>query len=176
MAVRIGIIGGGSIARVHLMGYAAIDEVAAAKVADVSPNARESMRQQPKVEAVVEDGRVIDNPISRGIGAVVGFANDRVSDVLNAGYRFVEGPNLQEMRARCAAANQGGPVERKHDTPEEHADYAMLSEVIYGTDGAAGADRPRAEYPIHFLARQALDEKSQKSAYPGLPVIDIGHQ
>ena len=45
------------------MGYAAIDEVAAARVAEVSPEARERIGQQPKVAGVVEDYRaLLDDP------------------------------------------------------------------------------------------------------------------
>jgi len=63
MALRIGLIGGGSVARVHLAGYAGIDEVAAVRVAEVHPQARDAAREQPKVADAVDDWRaLLDDP------------------------------------------------------------------------------------------------------------------
>ena len=63
MALRVGLIGGGSVARVHLAGYAAIDEVAAVRVAEANAAAHEALGRQPKVRDVVADYReLLDDP------------------------------------------------------------------------------------------------------------------
>ena len=84
-------------------------------------------------EALAAEGGLLDNPVSRGIGAVTGFVNDRVSDVLALGYGLVEGPELREMRGRAAAANSGEPAQRR-TTEEDHQHLATISEHIYASD------------------------------------------
>ena len=63
MALIVGLLGGGAVAGPHLAGYAAIGEVAAVKVAETSPEARERVRGRPKVTEVADDPRrLIDDP------------------------------------------------------------------------------------------------------------------
>jgi len=63
MALRVGLIGGGSVARVHLAGYGAIDEVAALRVAEANAAAHGELGRQPKVADIVADYReLLDDP------------------------------------------------------------------------------------------------------------------
>ena len=63
MALRVGLVGGGSVARVHLAAYANIREVAAVRVAETNVAAHDAIGQLPKVAAVVADTRsLLDDP------------------------------------------------------------------------------------------------------------------
>lgn len=86
------------------------------------------------VEGLAGDGGLLDTPPARLAEAAVEGLNDLFGVAVQAGFGAVEGPRLQDLRGRCQDVNSGAAVQRRHDDPEDHEHYAMLSEVIYSTD------------------------------------------
>ncbi|MFC1805594.1 Gfo/Idh/MocA family protein [Planctomycetota bacterium] len=152
MALRIGLIGGGSVAGVHLAGYARIDEVARVRVAEVNVDAHAALRQQPKVADVVGDWRaLLDDP-----------SLDLIDICL---------PHHLHAQTAIAAFESGKAVicEKPIATTLDDAD-AMIA-------AAAAAHRPlyishnMRFYPHHIRAKELLDEGA--IGRPFLAVINV---
>lgn len=91
----------------------------------------------------IEDGVVMAKDTAQAAGAFAigafSFATDismKIGAMVITGTadQATMGPELISLRQRMIDANEGEPAERKHDTPEEAAEYRDLSIAIYGND------------------------------------------